>query len=129
MNIVLKETLGFVDIKIYDNNIFHTNVVGKVPLTVAQAKEITAFRMDNMGGKKALMLYTRDDRYTVPTPEVIEYIKSTDRKENVLGDAFVIKSFSQRLFVKTLSTVRGVQVPTSFFASKQKATDWLLGLK
>ncbi|PWH84648.1 hypothetical protein [Brumimicrobium oceani] len=95
MNIVLKETLGFVDIKIYDNNIFHTNVVGKVPLTVAQAKEITAFRMDNMGGKKALMLYTRDDRYTVPTPEVIEYIKSTDRKEHVLGDAFVIKLLSK----------------------------------
>lgn len=129
MNVIAKKSLGYADVTIYDNAIFHTHVLSAKPLTLEQAKEITSFRIENMDGKKALMLATGEDRYIIPTQEAIDYIQSAERTATVKGDAFVIKSLSQRLFIKTINNLRKMQTPVSFFASDQKAIDWLLNIK
>ncbi|PWH84649.1 DUF7793 family protein [Brumimicrobium oceani] len=129
MKVIVKKSLGYADVTIYDNDIFHTHVLSAKPLTLEQAKEITNFRMTNMKGRKALMLSTGEDRYIIPTQEALDYIQSTNRAATVKGDAFVIKSLSQRLFIKTVNNLRKMQTPVSFFASNQKAIDWLLRIK
>ena len=129
MNVVLKKYLGYADIVIYDNDIFHTHVLSRTAITLDQAKEINEFRLSSMGRVKALMLSTGEDKYIVPTKEAMDYIHSFDRTLTVRGDAFVIKSFSQRLYIKTAVGFKKMATPVSFFASNHKAIEWLLSLK
>ena len=129
MNVILKKSLGHVDVTIYDNGIFHTHVLSKKPLTLEQAKEITSFRHENMKSSKSLMLSTGEDRYIIPTHDAISYIKSEERTATVKADAFVIKSLSQRLAIKTIAGLKKMNTPIAFFANKQKAIEWLLSVK
>jgi hypothetical protein len=129
MEVILKKSLGFVDIVIYDNAIFHSHILSKIPLTLSQVKEVYEFRLSVMGDKKALMLSTGADRYIVPTQDAIDYIESKDRTLSIKADAFVIKSFSQRLFIKTTTGLKKMATPISFFSTDSRAIEWLLSIK
>ena len=113
--------MGFVDIVIYDNAVFHSHVLSKIPLTLSQVKEVYEFRVSVMGCKRALILTTGEDRYIVPTQEAIDYIQSTDRTLSVKADAFVIKSFSQRLFIKTATSLKKNGNSNLFFRIRCKS--------
>ena len=82
-----------------------------------------------MGDKKTLMLATGEDQYIVPNLEVLDYIKSSSRLTTVKAYAFVIKSFSQRLFIKTAISLKDTKNPIAFFVSDQNAIEWLLSLE
>lgn len=125
MEVVKKFSLEYADVVIYDNGIFHSHIFSKVPLNLDQVKEIYAIRISNMGNKKSLMLSTGEDRYLVPSQEALEFLQSKDRTLSVKADAFVIKSFSQRLFIKTANNLRKSAAPVSFFATNAKAIKWL----
>src|SRR5690554_6821395 len=109
MNVIVKKSLGYADVTIYDNAIFHTHVLSAKPLTLEQAKEITEFRIENMKGEKALMLSTGEDRYIILTQEALDYKQSSNRAKTVKADVFVIRSLSQRLFIKTLNNLRKME--------------------
>ena len=72
---------------------------------------------------------TGEGRFTPPTQEVLEFINSENRALTVKGDAFVIRSLSQRLFIKTAVGLKNRKIPISFFATNEKAIEWLLSIK
>lgn len=129
MEVIVKKDFGFARVLIYDNGIFHTNVITSYPLTLQQAIEISEFRLTQMKAEKALMLTTGEDRYIFPSKEALEYLKSDDRSLTVYADAYVVKSLSQRLFIKTISGLKKRSTPIAFFSSDEKAIEWLLKIK
>jgi hypothetical protein len=44
MNFLHKKHLGYADVVIYDNDIFHTHILSGIPLTLSQVIEISEFR-------------------------------------------------------------------------------------
>ena len=103
--------------------------MSKLQVTSSQVKEIHELRISVLGDKKTLMLATGENRYIVPTPEALDFIKSSSRSSTVKAFAFVIKSFSQRLFIKTGISLKDTKNPIAFFLSDQNAIEWLLSLE
>lgn len=129
MKVALKKSLGYADVVIYDNGIFHIHVLSNVSMTLCQVKEINDLRVSHFGKSKALVLSSGEDSFVVPTQEAVEYLQSTDRNLSVKATAFVIKSFSQRLAIKAASVSNKMTTPTSYFATLDKAVEWLLSIK
>lgn len=126
MKVIKYKSLGYAEITVYANSIFHIHFLSKVPLNINQAKEIDALRLSLMENDKALVLSTSKDRFVVPTNEAIAYIQSANRMNHVKANAFVISSFSQRLAVKTAQRLNKMPTPISFFSNKEDAIAWLL---
>ena len=129
MNVVIKKLLGFAKIILYDNGILHVHFLGKKNIDILQAKEVSEFRESLFVTSRALVLTTCEDRFIIPTQEVMEFINSENRALTVKGDAFVIRSLSQRLFIKTAVGLKNRKTPISFFATKENAIEWLLSKK
>ena len=124
-----KKSLDYAEIIIYDNGIFHVHFLDRVPYNIDQAKEITELRKSLMKGVKALVLSTSEDRFVVPNKEAVEYFQSADRMDSVKANAFVIKSFSQRLAFKAVNGLRKMTTPVAYFENEKEAIKWLLSIK
>jgi hypothetical protein len=129
MKVLIQKHLKFADIFVYDNGIFHIHVLGKIPLTLEQAKTITENRKTLMSNKKALVLTTSNDKFVVPTQEVIEYLECANRLDTVKATAFVVSSFSQRLSVKSSNLLSRMPTLIACFSTKEEAVEWLLSKK
>jgi hypothetical protein len=129
MNVVRKMSLGYAKIIIYDNGIFHVHFLDKISVDLEQIKQINDLRESFFITSKALVLSTSEDEFVLPTPEAMQYARSADRNEMIKAEAYVIKSFSQRLFMVSSKDSNKTSTPTSYFDSEEKAIEWLLSIK
>lgn len=129
MKVVERKSLAYAEIILYENGIFHSHILGKTPLSIEQAKEINALRETFLKSEKALVLSTSEDSYFVLTKEAEEYLQSKKRLDSVKANAFVIKSFSQRLAIKAIKSINKLSVPIAYFGTEEEAIKWLLKIK
>ena len=118
-------SVGAADICIYDNGIMHINIKIRNSFTINDSHEIVAARTSLAKGKKYPVMYTTKYSFVTPSNEVSEYLTSPERTRLVLADAFVVKSFSQRLAAKAYYLIKKPKKPTSIFSSEEKALEWL----
>ena len=129
MKIAIERSLGFADIIIYDNGIFHVNVLFSSPLSLNEALVIEELRINIMGYPLGLILATSEDRFVILSDETLEFMASHERNVTIKANAVVLKSLSQRLFTKSSSSLKKVPTPMSYFGSEDKAIEWLLSIK
>ncbi|HZH86292.1 MAG TPA: hypothetical protein VFD77_03175 [Brumimicrobium sp.] len=129
MKIIEQISLDYAEITVYENGIFQAHFLNKTPLSVEQATEINDLRLSLLNNKKALILSTSEDSFVVPTKEAVEYIQSANRSNFVKANAFVIKSFSQRLAIKEANNLSEMPTPIAYFGTEKEAIDWLLSIE
>lgn len=113
------------DITIYDSGIMHIHVKIKNAFTLKDSLSIVEARTKLAKGQKHPVMYTAEYSFVTPSKEVNEYLSTPERTKLVLADAFVVKSFSQRLAAKTYLLMRSPKKPTAIFSSEEKAKEWL----
>lgn len=113
------------DIEIYENGIMRIHVKIKNSFSLPNSKEIVEARTQLAQGKKHPVMYTAEYSFVTPSKEVTEYLSTNERTKLVLADAFVVKSFSQRLAAKSYLLMVKPKKPTAIFSSEDKAILWL----
>jgi hypothetical protein len=125
LSVINKVDIPSADICIYSNGIMHIHIKVRNTFEISDSKEIVEARTALAQGKKHPVLYTTEHSFVTPSKEVNSYVASEQRSELVLADAFVIKSFSQRLAAKTYMLFKSPVRPTSFFSNEDAAIEWL----
>lgn len=113
------------DITIYESGIMHIHIKIKNAFTLKDSLSIVEARTKLANGHKHPVMYTAEYSFMTPSKEVNEYLSTPERTKLVLADAFVVKSFSQRLAAKTYLLMRKPKNPTAIFSSEEKAKEWL----
>lgn len=103
----------------------HIHIRIKNSFTINDSREIVAARTSLAKGVKYPVLYTAEFSFVTPSSEVTEYLTSPERTRLVVADAFVVKSFSQRLAAKAYHLINKPKKPTAIFSSEEKAMEWL----
>ncbi len=118
-------SISAADICIYDSGIIHIHIKVKNAFTLKDATSIVEARTKLTKGRKHPVMFTAEYSFVTPSKEVNEYLSTPERIRLILADAFVVKSFSQRLAAKTYLLLRSPKKPTAIFSSEEKALDWL----
>lgn len=113
------------DIAIYDSGIMHIHVKIKNAFTLKDSLSVVEARTKLAKGQKHPVMYTAEYSFMTPSKEVNEYLSTPERTRLVLAEAFVVKSFSQRLAAKTYLFLRNRKKPAAIFSSEEKAKEWL----
>jgi hypothetical protein len=125
LDIVEKTAVPSADICIYSNGIMHIHIKVRNTFELSNSIEIFEARSKLAQGKKHPIMYTVEHSFVTPSKEVNAYVASEERSKLVLADAFVIKSFPQRLAAKTYKLFKGPVRPTGFFSNEYDAIEWL----
>lgn len=118
-------SLAAADISIYETGIMHIHIKIKNSFTIEDSKAIIAARTTIAKGKKLPVLYTAEYSFVTPSKEVTEYLSTPERTDLIKAEAYVVRSFSQRLAARTYLLMKGHAMPVSIFSSKDKALSWL----
>jgi hypothetical protein len=113
------------DISIYEKGIMHIHIKIKNSFSLEDAKVIIEARTTISKGKKFPVLYTSEYSFVTPSKEVTEYLSTPERADLIKAEAYVVRSFSQRLAAKTYLLIQGHSTPVSMFSSEGKALSWL----
>lgn len=114
-------------IVIRDDGVMHVHIKISTSFEIENSMEILEAREKLAAGNAYPILYTTEYRFVTPSKEVKDFVaKSRDRTANVLADAFVISSFSQRLAAKIYLKLNRPSVPTNFFSTEKEAIQWLI---
>lgn len=125
IGVINKVDLPAADIFIYSNGIMHIHIKVRNTLGISDSKEIVEARTTLAQGNKYPVLYTTEHSFVTPSKEVNSYVASEKRSELVLADAFIIKSFPQRLAAKSYMLFKNPVRPTNFFSNEDDAINWL----
>ncbi|MDX1650860.1 MAG: hypothetical protein R3277_00085 [Brumimicrobium sp.] len=113
------------DIYISSDGIMYIYLKIKGVVDMSHSKEIVNARTALAQKKKYPILYISENSFVTPSKEVIDYLTTPERGHLVLADAFVIKSFSQRLAAKTYILINKPSKPTRVFSRESEAVSWL----
>lgn len=127
VEIIDKVDVPSADISIYSNGIMHIHIKVRNTFELSNSIEIVEARTKLAQGKKHPILYTTENSFVTPSKEVNNYVASEERSKLVLADAFVMKSFPQRLAARTYLLFKGPVRPTQFFSNEHDAMEWLKG--
>jgi hypothetical protein len=118
-------SISAADICIYDSGILLIHIKIKNAFTLKDALSIFEARTKLTKGQKHPVMFTAEYSFVTPSKEVNDYLSTPERMRLILADAFVVKSFSQRLAAKTYLIMRSPKKPTAIFSSQEKAIVWL----
>tara|TARA_B100000508_G_scaffold141092_1_gene146429 strand:+ start:91268 stop:91672 length:405 start_codon:yes stop_codon:yes gene_type:complete len=125
LSIIRSVSTSAADIVIYDNNIMHIHIKIRNSFTMKDSIIIVEARTKLAQGNRYPVMYTAEYSFVTPSNEVTEFLSTAERRKLILADAFVVKSFSQRLAAKSYMLFKKPKTPTSIFASEEKAMIWL----
>jgi len=126
MNLITEKNIDFAVIRIYDNNIVHVHIYGNTPLTLDQAKEIYQTWLSNTNEGKVWIVHSSEDKFVVPNDNALKFLRDKERIKSVGANAYVARSFSQRLIARAFISLNKPPVPMSFHSSLDTAFDWLI---
>lgn len=112
-------------ISLRSDGIIHIHTLIHGTVSMEDSKLIVEARTKLAENKPYPMLYTSETPTATTNEELTEYMASEERNRLVLADAFVIRSFTQRLAVKMYFVLKKPKKPTSFFANEADAITWL----
>lgn len=125
LNTVRSISVSSADINIYSNGVMHIHIKIRNAFTLRDSREIVAARTSLAKGTRYPVLYTTQYSFVTPSEEVAEFLTTPERTRLVVADAFVVKSFSQRLAAKAYHIIKKPKKPTAIFSSEEKAMEWL----
>lgn len=129
MQLLFHEDLDYVEVKLYDNGIFHVHHKGKMPLTLQQAKTIYNLKEKITVGTDLLILSTSSTKFNMPTKEAAKFIQLQKEATKTIASAYVASTFPQRLAIKAVFFIKKMQRPIKSCNSYDEAVEWLLKKK
>lgn len=112
------------DISLRDDGIVHVDLKGEYSFNLEQLDKIIKAREELVEGRQHPLLITSPE-FLIPSMEVRRKVANVDHRSNVLADAFVIKSFPQKLIAKHYMLTGSPSIPTEFFEEADEAVEWL----
>lgn len=106
------------------NNIVQFNLHEDYTLELEDIKDVTNTIGKLNGGKKSGVLFVCGD-YSNVAQDVIKDSLNPNNFKYTKADAFVVKSFHQRLLANFYISVVRPPVPTKYFDSEDEALKWL----
>lgn len=125
LSIIASISVSSANLHLYSNGVIHIDIQVSHAFTLSDAQEIVETRLRLSKGKKHPLLFTSKFPFVTPSKDVMDYLTTPERTSQILADAFVISSFSQRLSAKTYYFLKKPDKPTRLFSSKEKAMKWL----
>jgi hypothetical protein len=126
MEVVKEVIIPSARIQILSNGLMHVHVLTKNYFEMENSRELLAARKALAEGKPYPILYTSEHEFVTPSQEVKDFVATEERARFVKADAFVMKSFPQRLAARLYLKLNKPVVPTAFFSSEEEAVEWLL---
>jgi len=124
--ILVKQEFPFYIVALFDDGMVHVNVAGNHEIDVSDVKVIVA-AIEKIGNGKVFPLLIVTGEYTLPTPEARAYIATPESDPYASAEAYVVKSFSQKLVGNVFLSFNKPARPTKIFNSEEKAIEWLKG--
>lgn len=112
-------------IMILEEGIMHVHVLTKNYFEMENSREIVEARTKLADGIAYPVLFTSEHPFVTPSQEVKSFVTSEERTQLVKADAFIMKSFPQRLAAKLYVKFNKPAVPTAFFSNEDEAKNWL----
>lgn len=109
---------------IREDGIAVIHVPGNMEIEVSHVKLIVD-NLEELGGRKKYPLLILVGEYTLPTPETRAYIAALESDPYATAEAYVIRSFSQKLIGSIFLSFNKPVRPTRLFNDETKALEWL----
>ena len=112
-------------IQLREDGILHIHILVKNSFEINNSQELMKARTALAEGKSYPILYTTEHEFLTPSAEVKAFVTSPERTKLVKADAYVFKSFPQRLASRIYTRLYKPLVPTAFFSTEAEAVTWL----
>jgi hypothetical protein len=112
-------------IQLREDGILHIHILVKNSFEMHNSEELMTARTAFVEGKSYPILYTTEHEFLTPSADVKRFVTSPERTELVKADAYVFKSFPQRLAARIYTRLYKPLVPTAFFSTEEDAVTWL----
>ncbi len=116
----------FYSVALCDNGLMCIRVEGNREIDVENVVEIVN-AIEKLGNKKIFPLLVVVGEYTLPTSEARAYIATPESDPYACAEAYVVKSFSQKLVGNVFLSFNKPVRPTKIFNTEEKAIEWLKG--
>ncbi|MBL7882912.1 MAG: hypothetical protein JNL69_02505 [Bacteroidia bacterium] len=117
-------TFETTNVSIREDGIVLVNVDANTEIDVPHVKQVvSAIKQLGKGDKFPLLIIAGE--YTLPTPEARAYIATPESDPYAKAEAYVVKSFSQKLVGNVFLSFNKPARPTKIFTSEEKAVEWL----
>lgn len=117
------ETLS---VAIADDGLVHVRIIGNSEIDVQHVK-LVVDTIEELGEGKKFPLLIVVGEFTLPTPEARAYIATAESDPYASAEAYVVKSFTQKLVGNVFLSFNQPARPTRIFNDEQKAISWLKG--
>jgi len=124
VTIVSEKTIDALSVAIRGDGLAQVKITGNVDIDVTHVKQIVSM-LAEIGGKRKFPLLIMSGEFTLPTPEARAYIATPESDPYASAEAYLIKSFSQRLVGNVYLSFNKPARPTRLFTDETKAVDWL----
>jgi len=113
-----------ISVSIREDGIVLVKVAANFEIDVPHVKKVVnAIEELGKGDKFPLLIVSGE--FTLPTPEARTYIASPESDPYAKAEAYVVKSFSQKLVGNVFLSFNKPARPTKIFTSEEKAIEWL----
>lgn len=126
MDMIKKIDFEFYSVALRSDGIIAVNVAGNQEIGVEDVKKVVD-AIYKIGSGKVFPLLIVTGEYTLPTPEARAYIATPESDPYASAEAYVVKSFSQKLVGNVFLSFNKPSRPTRIFNSEEKALEWLKG--
>lgn len=122
--IVSEKKFDIISLAIRTDGIASVKVNANVDIEISHVKLIVN-ALEDLGKGKVFPLLIVVGEFTLPTPEARAYIATAEADPYASAEAYVIKSFSQKLVGNVYLSFNKPARPTRLFNDEEKAVEWL----
>jgi hypothetical protein len=124
LRILSEKKFGTISVAIRIDGLVQVKINGDEEIEVQHVKLIVDTLEELGSGKKFPLLITVDE-YVLPTPEARAYIATPGSNPFAMAEAYVIRSFPQKLVGNVYLSFNKPARPTRLFNDEEKAVEWL----
>jgi hypothetical protein len=124
VRVISEKEFDNISVAIREDGIAVLNIKVNTEIEVSHVKRIVETLGEIGGGKKYPLLIVSEE-FTLPTSEARSYIAKAEADPYASAEAYIIKSFSQKLVGNVYLSLNKPGRPTRLFTDEEKAVEWL----
>jgi len=124
VRILSEKKFETISVAIRIDGIARVNISGEEDIDVQHVK-LVVDTLEELGSGKRFPLLIVVSEYILPTPEARAYIATPESDPFALAEAYVIRSFPQKLVGNMYLSFNKPARPTRLFNDEEKAVEWL----
>lgn len=124
LTILKEKKFETLSVAIADDGLVHVHIIGNSEIDVQHVK-LVVDTIEELGEGNVYPLLIVVGEFTLPTPEARAYIATPESDPYASAEAYVVKSFTQKLVGNVYLSFNQPARPTRIFNDEKKAIAWL----